>query len=362
MACVGLAIFIPNLFITTPVYPIHFHRKIMLEVFMNLALSGFLFAALPQFTKTNFINFKEAIYLVSTFIAATLFLSLGQIFIFHALIFSFNVYLMFFVVSRFVGAQENPPFSFLFLPIAIFWGLSAELLWLINELIPTPYLESTARYLLYNGYFLGVIAGVGIRLIPGLLGHTEIVKAQRKLYEEEKKIPKDFIFIVFLFNLFIMTKLFINDFLADAFEVFWLSLVSLSYWKIYKLPKAKTFHGFGVWLSLWLIFIGIISSILLKDQFSHWTHLTFVSGFLLLVVMVMTRVTIVHNKLGFEKEKSKWLAAVIGIIIFAALTRASAYLIPDSYQNHLAYASLLIIVTFGILVWFLRFFKSEINH
>lgn len=264
---------------------------------------------------------------------------------------------MFFVISRFFGACENPPFSFIFLPIAIFWGISAELLWLINELVPTPFLESTARYLLYNGYILGAIAGIGIRLIPGLLGHTEIVKAQRKLYEEDKKVPRDFIFIVVLFNLFIITKLFINDFLANALEVFWLSLVSISYCKIYKLPKAKTFHGYGVWLSIWSILLGVLTTTILKDQFVHWTHITFVSGYLLLIVMVMTRVTIVHNQLGFEKEKSKWLAAIIGITIFSALTRASAYLIPPSYTNHLGYASFLLVLAMAILTIFLKSFQ-----
>lgn len=358
MACVGLAVFIPNLFGTEVVYPVNFHRKVMLEVFMNLALVGFVFTALPQFTKTNYISFKEAVYIVATFITAILFLTMGQVFVFHALIFSFKIYLMFFVKSRFFSSKETAPFSFYFLPIAVFWGLSAELLWLINELVPMAYLEETAKYLLYNGYFLGVIAGVGIRLIPGLLGHTDIVKKQRAIYENNKPTPKLFLSLIFTFNLFIITHLFFDEMAGNILRVIWLMLISTSYWKLFSLPKAKSFHAFGVWISIWSILLGIVSSIILKDQFIHWTHITFVSGFLLLVIMVMTRATVAHNKLGFDKEKSKWLAAVIGLIVFAALTRASAYLIPNSYTNHLAYASVLVLAAFAILIWLLNFFKK----
>lgn len=325
---------------------------------MNLALGGFVFTALPQFTKTNPISFKEAIFIVSVFIISCLFLTLGQTFIFHTLIFSFLVYLMFFVVSRYFGAKENAPYSFIFLPIAIFWGMSAELLWLINELVPTPFLESTAKYLLYNGYFLGVIAGVGIRLIPGLLGHKEIVMEQRKVYESGAKTPHSFTFIVVLFNAFLITKLFFNDFIADSLQTFWIILVGMSYWKLFKLPKARNFFGFGVWFAVWSILIGHVSTLLLSEQFTHWTHLTFVSGYLLLVVMVITRVTIAHNELGMDKEKSKWLAGIVGLIIFASLTRASAYMLPNSYTNHLAYASLLMVVAFALLTWFLKFFRK----
>ena len=235
--------------------------------------------------------------------------------------------------------------------------MSAELLWLINELIPMPYLESTARYLLHNGFILGAIAGVGIRLIPGLLGHVEVVKKQRELYENNRPIPNSFWLVLIIYNVFILVHLFFDEVMADLLKVFWVSLVSLSYWKIHNLPKTRTIHAFGVWLSIWSIFLGIISSVILRDQFIHWTHITFVSGFLLLVVMVMSRVTIAHNKLGSEKEKSKWLGAIIGLIIFAGLTRATAYLIPDSYTNHLAYASMLMIIAFAFLLKLLNFFR-----
>jgi hypothetical protein len=330
----------------------------MLEVFMNIEVCGFLLTALPQFTKTPHISPKMTFAVLLNLILATFFATLGQIFIFHTLIMIFFCSLLVIVLMHIATSKENPPFSFYFLPCAISWGIGAEILWLIDSIAPELKLDATAKYILYNGYFLGIIAGVGIRLIPGLLGHKDIVINQRSIYENNEKLPAEFWITIVSFNGFILSYLFWDQFIGNAIQVFWLLLVSMTYFRVHKIPRARTFQGFGVWFAVLFMLMGLVTVFFLPTAFVHWVHLIFVSGFLLLVTTVMTRVTIAHNDLGFEKENSKWLGFIYGLIIFAALTRASAYLIPHSYTNHLAYASILVIFAFGILFWFLKKFQK----
>jgi uncharacterized protein involved in response to NO len=349
---IGVALFIPNLF-GMESYPINFHRRVMLDIFMNLVITGFLFTALPQFTKTE--SIKRSELLISTTLLICAFIGNAYPFLFHGFMVCFYIYLLILLSSRLVTAKEKIPYSFYFLPMAILYAVIAEMFWLM----PIPGMDEYARKFLYFGYFLGVIMGVGLRLIPGLLGHTDIVKKQRKNYESGKPITNDFKVLIILFNLQIISDVMNSGVSTVLFRFLFLLLPAVTMFKLHRRPKAQTWHAWGVWLAVWSIITGFIAIHLDPINTAHWIHLIFINGIVLLAFMIITRVTKAHNSLDNKKEDSKTLLTIILLTLFTGLTRASSFYMPSSYANHLAYAAMLLIILFIWLFFYLNKFKDK---
>src|SRR5690606_10372731 len=84
-----------------------------------------------------------------------------------------------FLISRIRVRQVNPPYSFIF----IFIGLS---LWFLSAMLSAFIDREVFNHLDYEGSVASIILSVGSRLIPGILGHVEIVATQRKAYENQR--------------------------------------------------------------------------------------------------------------------------------------------------------------------------------
>jgi uncharacterized protein involved in response to NO len=346
---IGVVLFIPNLF-GIESYPINFHKKVMIDVFMNLIVTGFLFTAVPQFTGTDSIT-KSELLISTTLLIGALFGSSITL-LFHGLMLSFYVYLLIILASRLLTAKQAIPYSFYFLPLAVFYGVCAQLVWLL----PIEGLEIYAQKFLYFGYFLGVVMGVGLRLIPGLLGHVDIVKKQRKNYESGRPLTGDFKLLLVLFNVQVIFDVINMPVTMMLSRFLFILIPSIMMFKIFRTPKSKTWHAWGIWLSIWSLIVGVLLIFADPANSSHWLHLIFINGFVLLAFMVITRVTRAHNNLDIKKEDSKILLFIIGFTIFTGLTRVSAFLIPNSYANHLAYAAAMLIALFiGLFIYLNRF-------
>jgi uncharacterized protein involved in response to NO len=76
-----------------------------------------------------------------------------------------------------------------------------------------------------------------------------------------------------------------------------------------------------------------------------------------MTIMVASRVIVAHGHDSLEIEHKKMPYLVVGsLIVLAAATRGSAYLMPDSYIRHLGYAAFVLFVA-GI-IWGLFFSKK----
>ena len=349
---IGVALFIPNLF-GIESYPINFHRKVMIDIFMNLIVSGFLFTAIAKVTGTE--DIKKSELLISTTLLICAFFGNGIPFIFHGFMLCFYLYLLIILASRILTAKQKIPYSFYFLPMAILYATLAELLWLL----PIPGMDAYARKFLYFGYFLGVIMGVGLRLIPGLLGHTDVVKKQRKDYESGRPITNDFKVLIILYNFQLISDVLNNSVSTVLFRFLFLLMPAVSMFKLYRAPKSRTWHAWGVWLSVWSLITGFIVLHLDPINTAHWLHLIFINGFVLLAFMVITRVTRAHNNLDIKKEDSKTFLAIILMTLFTGLTRATSFLMTNSYSHHLAYAAIMLIAIFIWIFFYLNRFKEK---
>ena len=256
-----------------------------------------------------------------------------------------------FLLRRITRRKQNPPYSFVF----IFVGL---ILWALSSIL-SIFIESDALMRLhYEGAIAAIILGVGSRLIPGILGHVEIVAAQRIQYERPvpifKTVPIHFFFLIAAF----VGSYFAPEEIGNWIRLLVVGTISFIYWKLYLAPKDKTALTWCIWFSAWMITLSFFLRALWTDAGIHASHSFFINGIALLSFLIATRVLQSHGPKKKELENEKVLYVVTALVFISSVTRVSAYLLAESYQHHLGYSAL--ILSGAAILWgwkYLRYAK-----
>ena len=226
-------------------YPLTTHKYFVINGFMYSFIGGFLFTAVPRFSQTDYMKIYEGVLYLVVFLIGLVLLALNQepllplISSFQALV------LLLFLFKRISKRKQNPPYTFIF----IFLGLLLIFLFgLLN------YFERGEGILISE--FLPItliVMGAGGRLIPGILGHSEIVSKQKNEYEQ--KLP---FFKIVPLKVYCLLVLFcISLFLRESFSYkiyFFISLFwGMYFCKLHKKPINRSiFHGgFGLLPGCW---------------------------------------------------------------------------------------------------------------
>jgi uncharacterized protein involved in response to NO len=348
----GVLIWIP-LLVFADSYPILEHRYLMLNGFSASFIAGFLMTAVPKFSQTKIAKLYE----VAGFIIITI---MGLICAYKALeqytfIFSSLQALIIFVflLTRIMKRKVNPPYSFVF----IFVGL---ILWIISGIMSIFSDSEAYKILHYEGSIAAIILGVGSRLIPGILGHVEIVQTQRKKYENEKPflftVPLHFFALMAAF----IGSYFIQDLVGAYLRTVIVFFIGIYYWKLTTFPKNKSALTWCIWTSCWLILCSFLLKSVWVSGFIHASHSFFLSGILLLTLLIATRVLQSHGPKNSSLEDSKVLYLITFLIILGGATRVSAFLLPEQYLRHLGYSSVMVAV--ATVIWsyrYLRFINTK---
>jgi uncharacterized protein involved in response to NO len=200
----GALIWLPQLW-NTGSYPVLAHRYLMLNGFSASFIAGFLMTAVPKFSGTDIAKKNEVI----AFFLVTLSGLIAAYLDFERTVMMISSVqaglLLSFLIFRISKRNSNPPYSFIF----IFVGLG---LWLLSGLGFLILEKEIFKRLHYEGAIAAIILGVGSRLIPGILGHVEVVMSQRARYEKPVSIlstvPIDFFILIIAF---IMSYFFIEE-------------------------------------------------------------------------------------------------------------------------------------------------------
>ena len=329
------------------------HSELMIGGFLSAFVVGFLMTAVPRFTKTNYAGYFEIL-------PAALFLFLSQVFAFtqkNQLVFFFvfltYATLLFFAQNRFRQRKSNPPSTFIFVGVGLLMFLSSSLI-LSFGLNLQPNSVSFLRTLFFQGGVLSLVLGIGGRLIPGILGWTEIVEAQRAVYEQPKPflkvIPSFVLIILFFFVLSFPIEHFTSEILGRIFRASAVSAIAIFYWRLHRLPKEKSILTFFIWFSSWFVLSGSWLFAVAPSMHTHGLHLIFVGGFSLMTFMVATRVTLAHG--GGEKsieQKSKLLLTVGLLVSLATLIRVFIHFASSDYTTNIAIAASIWLT--ALLLW-----------
>lgn len=253
-----------------------------------------------------------------------------------------------FLFSRITKRKQNPPYSFVF----IFVGL---ILWIISGVLGFTLNPEDFKRLHYEGAISAIILGVGSRLIPGILGHVEIVRTQRAAYERPvallKTVPMHFFFLIAFF----IGSYFLSETIGNFIRFGVVFFIGMKYWLLNKAPKDRTALTWCIWSSAWLIVLSFLLRALLSDAGIHASHALFINGIALLSFLIATRVIQSHGPEDKTLENSKVLYVVTALIFLASATRISAYLMPDTYLHHLAYSA--IVLALAVIIWGGKYLK-----
>ena len=346
----GILLWIPQLF-NSGEYPVLLHRALMLNGFTASFIGGFLMTAVPKFSQTDEARPIE----VGAFFVVVMFAliagHLGHEICLKVASALQPITILIFLLRRITKRKQNPPYSFVF----IFVGLT---LWALSSLLGI-FIESDALMRLhYEGAIAAIILGVGSRLIPGILGHVEIVAAQRSQYERPisiiKTVPIHFVFLIAAF----VGSYFAPEEIGNWVRLLVVGTISFTYWKLYLTPKDKTALTWCIWFSAWMITLSFFLRALWTDAGIHASHSFFINGIALLSFLIATRVLQSHGPKNKELENEKVLYAVTGLVFISSVTRVSAYILAESYQHHLGYSAL--ILSGAAILWgwkYLRYAK-----
>lgn len=344
----------------SPAYPGAVHADLMAGGFLFFFAAGFLMTAVPRFTG-SFPASRLEVTLASVLAAALIASSLGSArALFHASSAASIGALIVFAVRRFLARSAFPPPTFVFVGLGLVGGFLGSLLLALQG---APgfggEVAALARGLYYQGMILGLVLGVGGRLIPALLGHAPpprpLAPARVRKDGFLRTIPAETWIAMTALAVSFPVEAWISvggGRLLRALAATW---VAYRYWKLHRLPLRRSRHAWLIWLSGCFTVTGLVLSALMPAYSIHVLHLFYISGLGLMTLMVATRVTLAHG--GHEmllEFRSRSLLISGALIVLAALTRMSADLLPQVYESHLLYAAATWLIALG--VWMTVFF------
>ncbi|MEQ8350503.1 MAG: NnrS family protein [Leptospiraceae bacterium] len=359
-------------------YPASLHAYGVFALFVFPSVSGFLLTALPRFTGSplpslTFLGWVTATYLFSMASFLTGYPVLVCLFALVAMILTLG----FARIRMRDSSTVLPSYLRAFLPTGLVAGLLGWLSIIVGLCLQNldlsftsdahePFILSGRSLLFYYSISL-IVLGAGSRIAVTIQAQDhEDRHSWRRFLEENGTEPYLVLALLALGALIEIIGFSLGEdrsgslvrsgaFLCFAAMFYWLVLR----FRIYRNSFRRAIST-GLWLSFWLILIGLGSRVITGSASVHWVHLFFVGGLALLIISVMTRVILSHGKWDLILEnRSLMLWIPVLLLVLAAATRASAHLLPTSYINHLGYASFLFCLS--VLMWLLRFLILTIS-
>jgi uncharacterized protein involved in response to NO len=316
-----------------PFYPGVSHARVMIEAFAGAFVIGFLGTAGPRMLSAPRLKPWE--------LAAFFLLHLANGFchlrgltiwgdgLFLALLTGFALSLGTRVVFF---RKEWPPPAMLLAATGLVCGIAGTILWLNPAWVARPEIQRFAGLLLYQGFLLGPVMGVGIFLFPRLLGGDfgEDVTFRRMALAAVALLAS------FAVEVWVLPAA--GQILRAAALLFALAHVR---WRRGK--DAATPGTLANALRFWclpLAVIGLIAPVFSPLQHIALDHLLFVSGFGLLCLIAGSRVLFGHSGSLERFAQGSWIArGIVFATVLAALTRASANFMPKIMISHYEYAA-----------------------
>lgn len=348
-------------------FPIERHANLFVGGFLYFSILGFLLTAIPRFTSSNFLSTPELLIFILIMLVTIVFYALERETYFWSSITCGWFTLFYFGIKRFRKRKQNPPFTFLFVGLGLIFGFMGSVFNLLSSYNFEIFgnLETWGKLFFYDAMVTSFILGVGGRLIPGILGFVEIVKNQRQIYESShsffKVIPVGIYISLFTFIMSFLLEgagLLNTGYLSRAVVI---TYFSFRYWRLHEKVKTEKWHGRILKVSCFFLLIATWLLCFFKDYIIDIKHLIYIGSYCLMTLMVASRVVLAHGKagLGFEHRTFPYLL-IGGLVSLAALTRATAQFVSDSYFEHLGYTGLILLL--AVLVWLTSFLCKIILH
>jgi uncharacterized protein involved in response to NO len=343
-------------------YPGIAHAKLMITAFIGAFILGFLGTAGPRMMAAPRLTPPElaAFFMLHLFSGISYLIgktAAGDI--------SFLVLLGGFVVAmkiRFVFfRKELPPPPLLLAATGLACGFAGMLMWVVPGWVSTPELWRLANLLLYQGFALAPVMGVGVFFFPRLLGGG--FGEPRTPREARRLMVSMALAALVLVASFVVEAWWqrqVGLLLRAAAFVFVLSHVR---WQAAPgTERVGTLGNALRFLCLPLAVTGLVISAIATHHHMAWMHLLYGTGFGLVCFIAASRVIFGHSGEVARFANHSWAARLIvaGLVI-AVATRVFADFMPRIMISHYEYAAIFwALAAAGWVVWHgARFFKAE---
>lgn len=340
----------------TAVYPGQFHARVMIEGFLTAFVIGFLGTALPRLLDVPRLTVIEA----AVFACGVL--SVGWLHLdgrmplgdqaFFLLISSFVLVL---AVRGFLFRKDLPPPGFVLVAAGLVCALAGSAILIVghisSSLLPAP-VAALGKLLLYQGYPLLPVMGVGAFFLPRVLGLPG-----RQSFPGSLAPPPGWLTLAGFAAM--CGGAVVAGFVLEAFG--WpragnaLKAAALALYFFREIPLHHALRGggslaLGLRIALVCIPLAFVLMAIWPDHTLSFLHVLFIGGLSMLVFVVASRVVLGHSGQSEKFHARIWLVlALTVLVVLAMLTRVSADWLPDIRMSHYAYAALAWAA--GVILW-----------
>lgn len=340
--------------ITKP-YPGQHHARVMIEGFLTAFVLGFLGTALPRLLGIPKIRAAESACYATSLCIVALLHATGHTHWGDALFFfTLLTFILALALRAAIFRQDVPPPAFVLVLLGIASALFGSAVAFIATFLPdtSAWLTTFAKLLLYQGFLLFPVMGIGAFLLPRFFGLPN-----RQSFPESLSLPPFWSHRA-AFALFCGLVAMLGFTLeaaglprpGNALR----ALAVLGYFAK-ELPIHRAQFGGGslalcLRVALAAISLAFVSMAIWPNHIFSLLHILFISGFSLLTFVVASRVILGHS--GQSQKFRATLRPVLvmaGLVLLAAITRVTADWMPAVRTSHYAYAA--IAWTIGVSLW-----------
>jgi uncharacterized protein involved in response to NO len=255
--------------------------------------------------------------------------------------------------ARLWRRRDVPPPSFILVALAVVCAMSGALLSIWTQYQEDAFVAAAwQRLLIYQGFMLFPILGVGAFLLPRFFG-----MATRQEFPESRTPPPGWLkkfWSALAVGLVIMVS-----FALEAMG--WvragpaLRLLATAWYLVWEVPFYKLGETRGpsariLQIAFSLLLIGFLAIGLRPEYRVSLLHLTLIGGFAVITLVVATRVVYGHSgNAALLGQSNRWLWVSVAVILLAMTTRISGDFWPKVLASHYSYGAGGWII--GLLVW-----------
>ena len=336
-------------------YPGQIHPRVMVEGFLGCFVIGFLGTALPRLLGVPKISIQETLGFGAALIWTSWLHSTGQTVWGDLTFFAALLSLIFLLGVRGLFRKDTPPPAFVLVAMGLLSALLGSFGLAASQAAPAlcpAWLPPFGKLLLYQGFILLPVMGIGAFLLPRFFGLPN-----RQSFPESLSLPPGWLPGAAFAGACGMAVIasFAMEVAGFTSAGYALRAAALLVYFFREVPVHRAGFGggtlaLGLRLALLSIPAGYILLALMPGRAFTFLHVVFITGFSLLTFIVASRVV-----LGHSGQSVKFRAALRPVLVLCAmltlamLVRVTADWMPQARMGHYAYAAMAWIS--GVLVW-----------
>ena len=340
----------------TSTYPGQCHARVMIEGFVTSFVIGFLGTALPRLLEVPRVTIYEALGFGTAVLGIAGLHMSGQTARGDQLFFTTMATLVGLLAVRgFLFRRDIPPPGFILVVLGMLSALFGSGIQVVAAAAPSVlpvWMLSLARLLLYQGYLVFPIMGIGAFLLPRFFGLPN-----RQSFPESLALPPGWLSragFALLCGGTVMAG-FVTEAFGHAHVGNGLRALGIFVYFFREVPVHQAGFGggslaLGLRMALLSMPVAYVLMAIWPDRSFSLLHLLFISGFSLLTFIVASRVVLGHSGQSDKFRATLWSVVILtALITLAMLTRVSADWMPAIRLSHYAYAA--VAWAAGVLVW-----------